>query len=287
MNWDDLRVFLAAARRGSHKAAGKQLRVDPTTIGRRLTALERALGAQLFERTPEGLQLSAAGRRLLERAERVEAELHASERELGAADAQVAGTLRVTASDGFLHYVLLPELAALRREHPALLLELRSDTGTLDLARREADVALRWGRPTEPALVARRLTDAEFGLYASESYLERAGTPRNTAALAGHDFIGFEPALDGLPQVRWLRRHVEAPHYVLRANTTVAQCQAATSGYGVALLANLVAEREPRLKRLLPRLAAPRRELWFVTHRDLRGAARVAAFQRFVLTLVA
>jgi len=287
MNWDDLRVFLAAARRGSHKAAAKELHVDPTTVGRRLDVLERALGARLFERTPEGLRLSRAGCRLQERAERIEAELHASERELGAAEAEVGGTLRVTASDGFLHYVLLPELAQLRREHPALQLELRSDTGRLDLSRREADVALRWGRPTEPSLVARRLVEAEFGLYASESYLERAGSPRNAAALAGHDFIGFEKALDGLPHVRWLERHVGPPRYVLRANTTVAQCQAATGGHGIVVLANTVAEREPRLKRLLPRLQGPRRELWFVTHRDLRSAPRIAAFQRFVLSLLA
>ena len=282
MNWDDLRVFLAAARRGSHKAAGKQLGVDPTTVGRRLQALERALGAKLFQRTPEALVLTPAGAALLVRAQNAEAELLSGERELAAADDRVEGELRVTAGDGLVHCVLLPALGELRQEHPHLRLELRAETAVLDITRREADVALRFGRPREPSVVGRRLAQVDFGLYASDAYLARAGHPRGVAGLAEHDFVGFPSALDETPQVRWLTRHVPRPRYVVRANTTTAQLQAAADGHGVALLTGYAAAREPRLRRLLSHTVGLTRELWFVTHADLRQLARVVAFRRFV-----
>jgi DNA-binding transcriptional LysR family regulator len=282
MNWDDLRVFLAAARRGSHKGAGKQLGVDPTTVSRRLQALERALAAKLFQRTPEALTLTSAGAALLRRAENVEAELLAGERELGKSDERVDGQLRVTAGDGLVHYVLVPALGGLRRQHPELQLELRADTAELDLSRREADVALRFGRPKQPALVARRLAQVEFGLYASDGYLARAGQPRGVSSLADHELIGFESALDSTPQVRWLTSQVPQIRYALRANTTTAQVRAAADGLGIALLTSYVAAREPRLRRVLTQTVGISRDLWFVTHRDLRHLARVMAFRRFV-----
>jgi DNA-binding transcriptional LysR family regulator len=158
---------------------------------------------------------------------------------------------------------------------------LRGETQLLDLSRREADVALRFGRPKQTSLLARRLGQVRFGLYASDQYLERRGLPRNLAALVEHDFVGFEAALDDLEQVRWIRRAVPEPRYVLRCNGTTIQALACAAGHGIALLPDYVGAREPRLRRLLPRLLGPTRELWFVTHQDLRGNARVVAFQGF------
>ena len=157
MIWDDLRFFLAVQRRGSHKGGARQLRVAPTTVARRIAALESALGTKLFVRTPERLLATAAGLALAVHAERVEAEVIASERALEAADTRLEGALRVTAPDGLVHYVLLPALSEFRQSHPALTIDLRADTSILDLSRREADVAIRLARPKEPALIARRL----------------------------------------------------------------------------------------------------------------------------------
>lgn len=277
MLWDDLRVLLAVHQTGSHKRAGRQLGVDPTTVGRRLGALERAVGTRLFSRTPDRVQATSAGLKLVLHAERMEAEAIAAERALLAAGDGVEGSLRVTAPDGFMHYVLLPALTELRREHPRLSVDLRADTRVLDLSRREADVAVRLLRPKEPALIARRLGQMRFSLFASQGYLDRAGVPRTLAALASHDFIGFEPSLDQLPQTRWLRRVTAAPRYVVRANTTVTQVLACAEGHGIALLPAFVASGEPRLQRLLPRLLGPSRDMWGVTHADMRGNARVAA----------
>jgi DNA-binding transcriptional LysR family regulator len=277
LSWDDLRVFLAVHRAGSHRAAARGLRVDATTVGRRLAALERALGARLFDRTPAGLELTGAGAALQVRAARVEEELIAAEREIGGADARVHGSVRLTASDGILHAVVMPMLATLRRAHPDLVLELRADARDLDLSRREADVALRLSRPNQASLVAVKLGSMRMGMYASAAYLTRRGTPRSAADLAEHDFVGFDASLDDVPQVRWLRRLVRSPRWVVRATTVTPQVLACAEGAGIALLAAPVARRDPRLVAVLPSLAPRPRELWGVVHQDMRRSARVAA----------
>jgi DNA-binding transcriptional LysR family regulator len=287
MLWDDLRVFLAVHRLGSHKRAGRLLGVDATTIGRRIATLEGALGVRLLLRTPERVQATAAGLRLVPHAERMETEALDAERKLLAADSRLEGSLRVTAGDGLVQYVLLPALVEFRREHPLLTLDLRADTRLLDLSRREADVAVRLLRPREPALIARRLGEMRLSLFASQDYLDRRGAPRSLAALSTHDFIGFDAALDDLPQVKWLRRALPEPRYVVRANTTVAQVLACAEGHGIALLPLFVAPREPRLKRLMPRLVGPSRDMWAVTHADLRANPRTEAFLAWLTQTVA
>lgn len=286
MSWDDLRVFLAVQRSGSHGGAARTLRVDPTTVGRRIGALEQETGVRLFVRTPAGLELSGAGKRLLPRAERIEAEVLASERELRGADAAVEGPLRITAGDGLVNYVLVPALAELRREHEGVAVEVRADTRMLDLSRREADIAVRLSRPTQPALVARKLGTMRFAIYASRAYLDRRGTPRSLRDLAAHDWIGFDESHDALPQHRWLRRAVREPRWVLRANTTTAQVTACAEGHGLALLATFVAPREPRLVPVLPRVVGPARDAWVVFHADLRDNPRVGVVMQWLARVV-
>lgn len=286
MSWDDLRYFLAVYRRGSHKGAATSLRVDPTTVSRRLAALERATGATLFVRTPEGLKATPAGRTLLTHAERIEGEVLTSERELLALPAKVAGPLRVTGGDALLNHVVVPAMAGLLAAHPGLAIELRTETAIVDLSRREADVALRLVRPKEPALVARRLGELRLALFASEDYLKRRGSPRGLSAAASHDFIGYHEAFDHLPQVRWLRRAVGSPRYVLRATTLTTQTIACAEGLGLALLPLFVASREPRLRQLFPRRAGPSRELWGVFHSDLRQNSSVSIFLEWLSQLV-
>lgn len=278
MNWDDLRYFLAVHRRGSHKAAARLLRVAPTTVGRRIAALENGLQAPLFVRTPERLKTTPAGLALLPRAERVEAEVQASERELHASQASLAGPLRVTGGDALINHVVVPSIGELFAAHPELVIELRTETAIVDLSRREADVALRLVRPKEPSLVARDLGELPFALFASEAYLQRRGTPRTLAAAATHDFIGNDSALDHLPQVRWLQRTIPAPRFVLRATTITTQVIACAEGLGLALLPVFSAAREPRLRQLFPRQTGPSRTLWGVFHADLRQEPRSAAF---------
>ena len=182
-------------------------------------------------RTPESLVATPGGLKLRTHAERAEAEMLAAERALDSGDANVeARFLSVTAPDGFIYYVLLPVLSELRKRYPSLTLELRGDTRVFDLRRREADVALRFGKPKEASLVARKAGTVSYGLYAAERYLEEHGNPRNLATLAAHDFIGFDASLDEVAQVRWVRRIVKEPRYVLRTNSTTSQVLACADG---------------------------------------------------------
>jgi DNA-binding transcriptional LysR family regulator len=278
VNWDDLRYFLAVHRQGNHKAAGRLLRVAPTTVARRLMALDRSAGTTLFVRTPDGLKATPAGLSVLTHAERIEGEVLASQRELLANPTALAGPLRVTGGDALVNYVVVPAMGALLAAHPDLVLELLTETGVVDLSRREADVALRLVRPKEPALVARRLGELPFAIFAAESYLKRRGTPRTLAAAAAHDFVGYHEALDNLPQVRWLQRSVRPLRYVLRASTLTTQTLACAEGLGLALLPLFVSAREPRLRQLFSRQRGPSRELWGVFHADMRGNSRISSF---------
>jgi DNA-binding transcriptional LysR family regulator len=287
MLWDDLRVFLAVHRHGSHKRAAKLLGVDPTTVSRRITALERALGTRLFARTPERLYATAAGLKLVSHAEGMEAAALEAQREIEGADARLEGSVRITATDGLVHYVLVPALAELRHQHRSLSIDLRVDNRVFDLSRREADVAVRLVRPREPALLSRRLGEMHWSLFASATYVARRGTPRNRESLAAHDFVGFDESLDATPQNKWLRRAVARPRYVLRATTTTAQVVACAEGLGIALLPLFVAAREPRLERLLPRLVGPSREIFAVTHAASRSNARVAAIVGWLARVLA
>lgn len=285
MQWDDLRVLLAVHRHGSHKRAARQLGVASTTIGRRLAALESALGTRLVLRTPDRVKVTAAGLVLVRHAERIEAEALEAERELAAADEKLEGSLRVTATDGIVHYVLLPALARFRSQHPLVTIDLRIETRVSDLSRREADVAVRLVRPKEPALIARRLGAIHWSLFASDAYLEHRGTPRSLAALAGHDFVGYDSSLE-LPETRWLERAVGKPRYAVRATSTTAQALACAEGHGIALLPTFVAAREARLRTLIPRLVGPQRDAWGVMHADLKTNARAAAFLTFLAQVV-
>ncbi|MCP3143869.1 LysR family transcriptional regulator [Pyxidicoccus xibeiensis] len=287
LQWDDLRYFLAVHRHGTHASAGRALRVAPTTIGRRLAALEEALGVKLFQRTPAGLVLGEAGQVLRAHAERVEAEVLASERELTGADRRVAGAVRVTAGDGMAVQVLAPRLPELQRLHPELRVELRSDNLVLDLSRREADVAVRLFRPREQSLIARRLSPFAFNVYGSEPYFARRGRPTGVKDAARHDWLGPEEAQDATPPGQWLRRHVPAARIVLRSNSTTVVMAACAAGLGLAVLPELLVANEPRLVPVLPRAALPTRELWAVTHQDLRHSARVAAVMDWLARLFA
>jgi DNA-binding transcriptional LysR family regulator len=287
ISWDDLRVLLAAHRGGTLAGAGRLLGVDATTVGRRLSALQDALGARLVERTPDGLALTAAGLRAVAAAEATDDLVTGLARELSGADARVEGTVRLTTGDGLLVHVLAPALPALRARHPALRLELLAATRPLDLARREADVAVRFFRPREPGLVAKRLAPLSYGLYAAPAYLAQKGTPRRAADLAEHDLVGFDAALASTPEMRWLARHAPEDHFVVRASTTPVILAACRAGLGIAAVADIIARGEPGIVRVLPRVAPPEREAWAVLHPDLRASARVNAVLAWLAEVLA
>src|SRR5271170_6560752 len=278
MDWDHLRFVLAVADAGGLSAAARSLRVDTTTVARRLDALEAELCCKLFDRSRRGLQPTAACAKLVGHARRIESEVRALRFELSAEDRGLDGTVVITATEPIAAGLVVPALAAFRAKHPRIALELVTDVRALDLSRREADIALRLIRPEQGDLKLRRLGAVGYALYASAAYLERRGAPR--AGLTGHDLIDWPVDYTVIPQVPWLRAHAGDATVVLRSSSAMTRL-AAASGAGIALLPLLVADLDPRLVRV-PSDPPPSQELWLVTHRDLAAVPRIRATATFL-----
>ena len=283
-DWNDLRYFLAIARARTFAGAARDLGVEHTTVGRRLSALETALGARLFLRGPDGLIATAAGRQMLPLAEEVAARVEAIERRLSGDDGRIAGTVRVSTSESASVY-FVQRFVALRERHPGLVVEILSGNHASDLLRGEADLAVRARSVTEPDLVARKLVGAGWSLYASQDYVERRGAPPAPEDLSGHDLVGFDDSLGQTPGALWLSAHADGTNVVMRGNSIVAVFNAALCGMGIAALPCFLAEATPVLRRLTERVLGAR-EIFLVVHPDLARIARVRAVMDFIVELI-
>jgi DNA-binding transcriptional LysR family regulator len=274
-DWSDLRFFLELARTGSLAAAARKLRVNNTTVGRRLSALERDLGARLFTRTPDGLALTAAGEAM--RAAGVEMEqalLRGEQRALGA-DRKLSGLVRVATTELLGEVIVLPALQALHERHPQIRVELLTGSGQLDIARREADVALRYIRPDRGDLIARRAGRVAFAAYASKKYLAAHGRPARGGGLAGHDIVAYNSAIR-----HWQFGGDEAARdsrVVLRTNSTRMLLHAVRLGLGIGPLPCFLARADRTLERVPSTMPSDADELWLVVHADIQRTTRVRA----------
>jgi DNA-binding transcriptional LysR family regulator len=277
-DWNDARYFLAVARRGSLSGAARQLRVQQSTVGRRVAALEAALDTRLFERTPDGYLVTAAGEAFVDHAERIESEALAVERRLMGSEALVAGSVRLTAPQSFGFTFLVPLLAQLRREQPEIVVDLLADNFPLSLSRREADMALRLGRPREQPLVMRKLAIVRDGLYASRAYLARRGSVADGGA--GHDFVSFETGFQNAALKSWQAQRMKSAQRVLSVNGSHGSLSAARADMGIVELPCWLGDRHDDLVRVLPQHSF-QLDLWLVVHRDLRHAARIRVVSEF------
>ena len=278
----DLPLILALSRERTLAGAAERLDVDLSTVFRRLNALEARLRVRLFDRSTRGYQLTVAGERAAGAAERVETELLTLDREISGRDQQLSGRLRVTASETLSHSVLPALFARFHAEHPRIELILTIDNRIMDLSRREADVALRVRRPTDPTLFGRRLTGVAWAFYAplqSGGALRREGGSFN---FSKHTVIGWdEPSR--IIASDWIAEHVPAERIGFRCNSLVNQLVATRAGLGIALLPCYLADSSSkngdtgvrRISGVLPDLTS---ELWIVTHQDLKNTARIRAF---------
>jgi DNA-binding transcriptional LysR family regulator len=282
-DWNDFRYFLAIARAGTFAGAARELGVEHTTVARRLTALETALGARLFTRGPDGLSVTAAGRDVLPLAEEIAERAQAIERRVFHEDSRVEGTVRVSVSEALSGY-LVKQSAALRARHPGLSVEMQVGNHSSDLLRGEADLAIRARPVTEPDLVARKLVSAGWSLYASVEYVARRGTPPSPETLCGHDVIAFDDSMAGTPGGLWFGAHAKGCNVALRGNSVIAVLNAAICGMGVAVIPCFLGEPEPRLRRLTPRILGAR-DIQLVVHPDLGRVARVRAVMDFIVEL--
>ncbi len=280
LDWDDARYFLALHRAGSLSAAATRLKVNPSTVGRRLESLEERLGVRVFLRTRDGYSISPAGEQLLPRAERIEEEFEAIGRELVVHQPRLTGLLRITTSDALGPRVVAPILAEFRALHPGVDIELDADNRVLSLTKREADLAVRFVRPRERYLVARRLADYAAAAYCAESYVARRGLPR--PPFEGHDFICDNA--DCVSEARWVvERAARGGRIVVKTGSTHVQIAMALGGAGIAMLPCYVGDREPGLVRLAPPEPSTQRPIWLVMHKDLQQAPRVRACADFLV----
>jgi DNA-binding transcriptional LysR family regulator len=282
LDWGNLRFFLELARSGSLSRAARTLGVDRNTVARRVAALEADLGLPLFERGPQGWTRTAAGLELSELASRVEQDVLAVARHADAQDRALTGTVRLTTAMHIAAYLLAPAVPLLRRVHPGLVLEVAADQRTFDLTRREADLALRMGRPRDSGLVTRKLSDVAYGLYASP----RLVGDRREAELASDPFVGFDESLVSVPQERWIAKLAPDRRVVFRCNSTASLLAAARAGVGVAILPAFMAADVDDLVRLRGPEPVPH-ELWLLVHGDLRETPRVRAVIEWVDETVA
>jgi DNA-binding transcriptional LysR family regulator len=277
-DWDDLRTVLAVARGSGLSGAAAALGVNQSTVFRRVNRLEERLAVRLFDRLPTGYVATSEGERLLEAAERMEAEATALDRAITGSDCRLIGLLRVTSSETTASRILTRHLAAFRREHPGIEIELVVENRVLSLTRREADVALRPTRPTENGLFGRKLSDIGWAIYGSLEYLATHGRPAEPTDLAGHALIGWDEPQTYGAVTRWLAKAAPGNRPAYRSNSLLNQRDAVRAGIGLAALPCFLGDGETGLARVIGPVPALTRELWLVTHADLRRTARVEAF---------
>ncbi|WP_341894641.1 LysR family transcriptional regulator [Ferrovibrio terrae] len=263
LDWNDLRYVLALARHGSLSATARFLKVNHATVSRRIAALEETLELTLFERRARGYVLTPAAAPVLAAAEQIEAPLLRLGR-LGDASRgeQISGTVRITCTEGVASHTIAPQLTGLRQRWPALQIEIAVEHRSLSLARREADIAIRWARPKTGELYASRLGAVPYRLF------------RNPAAPDRTAVAAFDESLADLPESLWLKK--SGLKQMIRSNSMLPLVAAARAGACAVLLPEYIAGQYPELV-AEPGKPPVTRELWLVLHRDLRNTPRVRA----------
>ncbi|MBD7919609.1 LysR family transcriptional regulator [Cellulomonas sp. Sa3CUA2] len=281
---DDMRHFLAVARTGRLVLAAAELRVDHTTVGRRITALERAVGHRLFDRTPEGWRLTERGQRLLEPAESIERALLETRELVDRGRSSISGSVRILCPDGFGSFLLAPALGALSRDNPGLTVEMATATVRLGQTVRDFDVAVTLEEPRSSKVVTRPLSDYLLKVYASRDYLAQHGPIGTVEDLHGHTTIWYVDQLLDVQPLHAVDSLLPGPAAIQSTNV-VAHWQAVAAGIGVGPLPQYIARQDPRLVRVLPHVEY-RQRYWLVTPRQHARLSRVRLVAQLLQDIV-
>ncbi|MGH6934539.1 MAG: LysR family transcriptional regulator [Dongiaceae bacterium] len=292
MDWDKLRVFHSVAEAGSFTRAGDTLNLSQSAVSRQVSGLEESLNVTLFHRHARGLILTEQGEMLFRTVREVFAKLAMAEAQLTESKERPKGQLKVTATIGLGSTWLAPRIGEFLEIYPDVSVDLLLDDRELDLSMREADVAIRLIPPRQPELVQRHLLAIRTHIYAATSYLKRNGMPKTLDDLDRHKLIVYgELVRPPTPEFNWLLtiggRDGNARHPVLTVNNIYAILRATQSGFGLAGLAEFMAEETPGLVRVLPEIEGPRFDAYFVYPEELRNSKRIQVFRDFLLRKVA
>lgn len=276
-NWDDYRIFLAVARATSVRKAAGVLNLSHSTVLRRITSLEETLGVRLFDRMPSGYFTTDSGDDLFSYVENIEEQAISAKRRLIGRDTQLNGKICVSMPGVFATHLLMPDLAAFRRAHPKILLEIVSTYSDSDLRRREADVAIRVSNEPSEDLFGRRLLDIARATFISKTHLKEITRNDSSQPL---NWIGWS---NSLPPLTWLEKN-DFPEIQIGsiANDPHATLEAVKAGMGLAILPCFVGDAEQSLCRFQPGTIHLYKSLWVLTHEDLRNVARIRVFISFI-----
>ena len=282
-DWNRTRAFLVTAEEGSLSAAARALGMAQPTLGRQVSALEDELGVVLFERIGRKLMLTPAGHSRLEPARAMG---EAAGKLALAAQGQsqdIKGKISIAASDVYAAMLLPPIIAKLRRQAPSIDIEIVASNTASDLARREADIAIRNFRPTEPELYARKIRDVPARLFATPEYLKRIGSPRTPADLRHADFISIDPAHMLMVHLNTLGMGLDQRNFPLLCENYLVMWELVKQGVGIGILDGNIGDATPEVTRVLPDMEPLVFPIWLVAHRELQTSPRV----RLVFDLLA
>lgn len=280
-NWDDLRFFLTLCRTTKLVRAADTLRVDHTTVSRRVAALETALGVKLVEKSENGFRPTEAGEKLIPIAEKMENSALFLQEGIGGGG-ELGGTVRVGAPDGFGSFFLAPHLPKLISRHPSLEIDLVAVPRYLSLSRREADLSVTLNRPTTGRLYAKKLTDYHLQLFATKEYLKKSKSISKRCDLKDHALIGYIEDLIFAPELRYMTAVGKDLTARFKSTSLVAQRQAILSAAGIGVLPRFIAHEDPRLVPVLEEEFQLTKTFWLVVHEDIRGLARVQETVKFI-----
>ncbi len=276
-DWHLIRSFLAALDAGSLLGAARVLKTSQPTVGRHVAELESQLGVVLFERTGRGLQPTAVALNLADSARAMEAGALQLSRRLSNAQAQVQGTVRITASQPVAYHLLPPILANMRLELPEIQIELVSSNEVSNLLRREADIAVRMVNPDQNTLIAKKLGQVSVGVYAHKKYVARYGAPQLPEDLMQHALIGYDADEIMIRGFANYGQTLSKESFALRSDDLIVQWQALQAGCGIGFVADYMGRSQPDLVKLLPMLVIPPLPMWLAVHREIRSSQRIRA----------
>ncbi|MEW9586745.1 LysR family transcriptional regulator [Paraburkholderia sp. DGU8] len=272
LDWSDVRIFLAIARSRTLGAAAKRVGQTQPTMGRRLRALEEALGHTLFQRTSDGFVLTDEGAAVLAYAERMEEEALGFTRALAGKETQLTGLLRISSPDWLGEHILTPVFARFLGKHPGISLELVTDSRLYNLARREADLLFRITPFDEPDIIQRKLMRIDYALYGHVDLV-----PPSRGEGDGYPLISMDSAFGSLPDVEWVKRMLPRARIAFGSNNRGVQARMCAQGAGFAVLPCPLGDATPGIRRIDLGEAPPGRNVWLGFHRDLRRVARLRA----------
>lgn len=281
-DWNDLKFFLELARQKKMVTAAKRLRVDHTTVSRRITALEEEIGAKLFFKNEKGYQLTRAGERLMPIALQIENATEQASEDIGGEARRVEGTVRVGATDALGTFFIAPKLSRFQETHPELRVDLVVLPQYFNLSLREAQISVTLARPTAGRLLARKLTDYTLQFFASKSYVERFGRPERRRDLRNHRVTGYIDDMVFAPELRYMDDFPDECQARFRSSSIIAQMQAVASGSGIGILPSFLGNEDERLVPVLTDDYLITRTLWLLSHQDTANLVRIRAVSDYL-----